>query len=164
FSLVETVEGAAELVAGRAEEKSLALMVDLDPGLPDQLLGDPARLRQILLNLMGNAVKFTEIGSVVLRLVSLGESDGEAQLRFEILDPGIGLTPDQRAKLFQPFVQADTSPSRKYGGTGLGLSICQRLCGMMGGSIGVESEAGQGSTFWFELPLAVSDPAPMRPL
>ena len=149
FSLVEAVEGVGELVASRADDKAIGLVVDVDPILADRRSGDPTRLRQILLNLTGNAIKFTSAGRVTLRVRAISPN----RLRFEVVDTGIGLTPDQQAKLFQPFVQADTSTSRKYGGTGLGLSICHRLSQMMGGTIGVASQAGAGSTFWFELPL-----------
>ena len=153
FSLVEVVEGVGELIAGRADDKAIDLVIDVDPGLADRRSGDPTRLRQILLNLAGNAIKFTDAGSVTVRV--RGDSrPGEAQrLRFDVIDTGIGLTPGQQARLFQPFAQADTSTSRRYGGTGLGLSICHRLCQMMNGSVGVDSQPGAGSTFWFELPL-----------
>jgi len=159
FSLLEVVEGAGELIAGRADEKGIGLTVDLDPVLPDRLIGDPTRIRQILLNLMGNAVKFTETGNVTLTVGAAGEAGDDAtlRLRFTISDSGIGLSEEQRARLFQPFMQADASTARRFGGTGLGLSICQRLCTMMGGAIGVDSTLGVGSSFWFELPLTAVD-------
>ncbi len=153
FSLVETVEGVGELLIPRAEDKGVELIVDLDPSIPDMLVGDPTRLRQVALNLAGNAVKFTEQGSVSLVVRAAGEpGDGAIRLRFEVRDTGIGLSPEQQAKLFQPFAQADSSTSRKFGGTGLGLSISLKLVEMMGGTIGVESELGKGSNFWFEIP------------
>ncbi|MBM3571487.1 MAG: response regulator [Alphaproteobacteria bacterium] len=158
FSPIDVVEGAGELVAARAEDKAIGMVIDLDPAMPNNLIGDPTWIRQILLNLMGNAVKFTDRGRTVLRVNAVGESDADRRrLRFEIIDTGIGLTAEQRGKLFQPFVQADSSTARKYGDTGLGLSICHRLTEMMGGTIGVEFEPGQGSTFWFELPLKLAD-------
>ncbi len=164
FSLLETVEGVGELLIPRAEDKGIELVVDLDPAIPDRLVGDPTRLRQVALNLAGNAVKFTEKGSVSL-VVRAGApaADGRIALRFEIVDTGIGLSPEQCSRLFQPFQQADSSTSRKFGGTGLGLSISLKLVEMMGGRIGVESELGKGSTFWFELPFAMVDGAPDRP-
>ncbi len=159
FSLGDVVDGCAELLAPRAEAKSLDLVVDIDPGLIDTRFGDPTRLRQILLNLGGNAVKFTEAESVTLHVAAAAPD----RLRFEVRDTGIGLTEKQRAKLFQAFVQADSSTSRKYGGTGLGLSICQRLSDLMGGAIGVDSAPGKGSTFWVELPLTAGEGAPPHP-
>jgi len=164
LSVADVVEEAAELVAGRAEEKGLEIAVDLDPTLPDRLVGDPTRLRQVLLNLIGNAIKFTETGgiSVIVRRDAPGLARTE-RLRFEVVDTGIGLTAEQQARLFQPFQQADGSTSRRYGGTGLGLTICRRLCLMMGGEVGVTSVPGQGSTFWFELPFPVAAAAPAAP-
>jgi len=163
FSLVDVVEGAGELVGSRAEDKEIRLVIDLAPTVPDRLQGDPTRLRQILLNLLGNAVKFTSEGEVLLRVTVVERSSGSARFRFEVVDTGVGLTEEQRGRLFQAFAQADTSTSRKYGGTGLGLSISQRLCRMMGGTIGAESRPGSGSTFWFELPLTVLDARPDAP-
>ncbi len=165
FSLLEVVEGVGELLSSRAEDHALELVVLCDPAIPDRLLGDPTRLRQVLLNLAGNAIKFTESGSVTVKAAPLADDDqGRLTLRFTVTDTGIGLTEEQRARLFQPFQQADTSTSRKFGGTGLGLSICRRLCELMGGRIGVESEAGQGSTFWLELPFAAEAGAAPLPL
>jgi signal transduction histidine kinase len=111
--------------------------------------GDPARLRQVLLNLVANAIKFTERGEVIVRVNVTEASEHGVRLLFEVLDTGIGLAPDALARLFQPFVQADGSITRKYGGTGLGLAISKQLIEMMGGRVGVDSEPGQGSRFWF---------------
>jgi signal transduction histidine kinase/HPt (histidine-containing phosphotransfer) domain-containing protein/ActR/RegA family two-component response regulator len=159
FSLRDAIEGVAELLAPRLRGKDVALHLDLDPAIPDSREGDEARLRQVLLNLAGNAVKFTETGHVAIAAKALAG----ARLRFEVRDSGIGLNEEQRARLFRPFEQADASTTRKYGGTGLGLSICRRLVDLMGGTIGCESEPGKGSTFWFEIDLPVLDAAPDRP-
>jgi len=162
FSLADVIDGVGELLAPRTDEKMLELVTYIDPVLADLRLGDPTRLRQVLLNLGGNAAKFTHDGSV--RISVQGMADTRDGLRFEIRDTGIGLKPDQMQRLFKPFEQADSSTARKYGGTGLGLSICQRLCELMGGRIGVDSTVGQGSLFWFELPLpAVDAPTMSRP-
>ncbi len=149
IDLADLVRGVAELLGQQAAEKTLELVAFVDPALPRRLIGDPTRLRQILVNLTGNAIKFTEHGSV--GVAARRARDGS--LRLEISDTGIGLTPAQQARLFQPFEQADTSTARKYGGTGLGLSICRRLVELMDGRIGVTSAPGAGSTFWFEIPL-----------
>jgi signal transduction histidine kinase/CheY-like chemotaxis protein/HPt (histidine-containing phosphotransfer) domain-containing protein len=160
FSLMDVVEGSFELLAAKAEDKGLELLVEIDPTLVDRRFGDPTRIRQILLNLGGNAIKFTDAGRICVRVVEAAAGP----LRFEVSDTGIGLTPEQQAKLFQAFVQADSSTSRRFGGTGLGLSICQRLAELMDGTIGVQSAAGQGSTFWFELPLSAEGDVPPAPV
>jgi signal transduction histidine kinase/CheY-like chemotaxis protein/HPt (histidine-containing phosphotransfer) domain-containing protein len=150
-SIGDVVEGASRLLAPKAREKAIEFLVAVDPAVAPLVRTDPTRLRQILLNLAGNAIKFTERGHVLMRVRPAGPD----RTRFEIEDTGIGLTPEQQAKLFQPFAQADSSTTRKYGGTGLGLSICRRLCELMQGDIGLHSREGQGSTFWFELPTPV---------
>ena len=150
FSLADVVENAGELIYPRAEEKGIELAVVVDPEAPESVSGDPTRIRQILINLIGNGVKFTEAGSVIVRV---GPAKA-GMVRFEVADTGIGLSRDQQGRLFKAFEQADVSTQRRYGGTGLGLSISRQLCGLMNGRIGVLSEPGKGSTFWFELPLA----------
>ncbi|HSH60737.1 MAG TPA: response regulator [Acidimicrobiales bacterium] len=149
LDLREAVEGVAELLACRAHDKGLELATLVEADLPRAIKGDPVRVRQVLLNLVGNAVKFTEKGEVVVR-VRLLEHRGEGVVvRFDVSDTGIGIPPDRKASLFDSFTQADSSTTRRYGGTGLGLAICKQLTELMGGEIGVESEAGKGSTFWF---------------
>jgi len=161
----DAVEAAVDIVAPRAREKGVELAWCAAPDLPALWIGDPVRLRQILINLLGNAVKFTAEGTVVTRISVVRPGAEGAFARFEVTDTGIGLTDEQMSRLFQPFSQADASTTRQFGGTGLGLSICHRLVGLMGGAIGVKSVAGQGSTFWFELPLAVcAAPEPPRPV
>ncbi|PTY07390.1 hypothetical protein DB347_08810 [Opitutaceae bacterium EW11] len=150
FSLTEVVHAALDLQAQPAASKHLELAFLVEGDVPTRLHGDPTRLRQILFNLLGNAVKFTENGEVFLH-VSLDRLSGEdCMLRFEVSDTGIGIPPSIQQALFQPFTQGDSSTSRKYGGTGLGLAICKRLVNMMDGEIGVRSESGKGSTFWFK--------------
>ncbi|MGH7142578.1 MAG: response regulator [Planctomycetota bacterium] len=164
FQLVATVEGVSELLAEAAYSRSVELSLLLHPTVPDQLTGDAARLRQVLLNLMGNAVKFTQNGAVEVEVTKLTETAEQARLRFEIRDTGIGIAKDQVGKLFQAFSQADNSTTRQFGGTGLGLAICKQLVELMGGTIGVESTLKKGSTFWFELTLQkVSAPPEPRP-
>jgi|GEM_PF-914954 len=153
FDLLEQVEGVADLIAPRAEAASLLFVIDLDDMMPATVIGDPTRLRQILLNLAGNAVKFTDTGSVVIRIRHVRTDSHQYRMRFEVVDTGIGMTPEQVAGLFKAFAQADSSTARRFGGTGLGLAISKQLVEMMGGEIGVESEPGYGSTFWLELPL-----------
>jgi signal transduction histidine kinase/DNA-binding response OmpR family regulator len=153
FDLQRVAEEAVELLAERAHAKNLELASCVEQGGPTDLRGDAGRIRQVLVNLLGNAVKFTEEGEVVLR-VSLAEEKGDvAVVRFEVKDSGIGMTPEQRSRLFQSFSQADASTTRRYGGTGLGLAISKQLVELMGGEIEVESQPGVGSTFRFSLPL-----------
>jgi signal transduction histidine kinase/response regulator of citrate/malate metabolism len=149
FDLTETLELALDLHAETASHKGLELVMDIDPSVPRFIFGDPTRLRQIVLNLLGNAIKFTHRGEVVVAVSRQSDADSRVELRVEIADTGIGIPPNVQAGLFQPFVQGDASTTRKYGGTGLGLAICKRLVELMGGQIGVMSEAGKGSTFWF---------------
>ncbi|TWA71561.1 PAS domain S-box-containing protein [Azospirillum brasilense] len=156
----ELVEGVAELLAPQAHQKALLLICDLDRKVPAAVRGDPGRLRQILFNLTGNAIKFTDAGRVVLRtrLEPSAAGSDRLRLRFSVEDTGIGISGAGQARLFQPFSQADSSTTRRFGGTGLGLAICARLVEMMGGRIGVDSAPGCGSTFWFTVDLAPGDP------
>ncbi|MGP0074740.1 MAG: response regulator, partial [Bryobacteraceae bacterium] len=149
FNLRDHLGQAMKILAGRAHEKGLELACFVPPELPDFVVGDPVRLRQVILNLVGNAIKFTEKGEVVLR-VELDEQDTDSMsLHFSVSDTGIGIPAEKQELIFEPFSQADTSTTRRYGGTGLGLSICSRLIGMMNGRIWLESEMGQGATFHF---------------
>jgi PAS domain S-box-containing protein len=153
FSLDQVLQHVADLSIHKAEDKGLALRFNTAPDVPDSLVGDPLRLQQVLMNLVSNALKFTERGEVVVS-VQLGENGGvDLRLRFEVRDTGIGMAEDAQQRLFSPFTQADTSTTRRYGGTGLGLSICRRLVGMMGGEISVVSKPGHGSRFAFEVPV-----------
>jgi signal transduction histidine kinase len=149
FSPAEVLNEVLKLVSGRARGKGLTLSAAVSDVAQGVLRGDPARLRQVLLNLVANAIKFTERGEVVVRVNGTEAFEHGAELLFEVLDTGIGLTPDAQARLFQPFVQADGSITRKYGGTGLGLAISKQLIEMMGGRVGVDSEPDKGSRFWF---------------
>jgi len=149
FSLKDCVGECLKTVASRAHEKGLELSADIHPDLPDAIICDPGRLRQILLNLVGNAIKFTDIGDVVVYVSADARTEQEATLHFRVVDTGIGIAPDKQQVIFEAFRQADSSSTRKYGGTGLGLSICSQLVELMGGRIWVESEEGQGSTFHF---------------
>jgi two-component system sensor histidine kinase/response regulator len=154
FALDDAVEEAVELIVQQARRKGLEMTVAIDPEVPRLLRGDPGRLRQILLNLLGNAIKFTEHGQVDLMVTKISENPREAMLRFEVHDTGIGIAPEKQALLFQPFTQLDASTTRHYGGTGLGLSIVRELVEAMHGTIAVTSRLGEGSTFWFKITLA----------
>lgn len=156
FNLRQTVESVVELLAERARDKGIQLVWSVAPEVPASLRGDPHRLRQVLLNLVSNAIKFTEEGEVAVEVSGLGTSGEESELRCVVRDSGIGLSEESRAKLFQPFVQGDSSTTRKFGGTGLGLAICRKLVELMGGSIGVNSTEGKGSNFWFNVRMDAS--------
>ena len=151
FDLQTLLEESLELVGASAKQKSLSLSLEVADGVPISAIGDSGRLRQILLNLLSNAVKFTERGSVLLSVTRSALQERVMTLRFAVRDTGIGLTPEQQAGLFQAFTQADVSTTRRFGGTGLGLSIVKRLVELMGGTIGVFSQIGEGTTFWFNI-------------
>lgn len=153
FNLRELMDGVIQLMERAAQTRGLRLGLQIDPGVRLPVRGDPVRLRQVLSNLISNAVKFTERGSVAVQVRRIGETAGQHQLRFEVRDTGIGISAEGRSRLFQAFSQADASTTRLYGGTGLGLAISRRIVELMDGRIGVESEPGAGSTFWFEIPL-----------
>ena len=160
FELFDNIETCVELLSANAQSKGLALVCGIDTDLPKKVLGDGARLRQILVNLISNAIKFTSSGGQVIVKANMIKEEGlEILVRFEVIDSGIGLSSEQSEKLFQPFVQADGSTTRKFGGTGLGLSICKQLSELMNGRIGVDSVLGAGSTFWFELPFGIAGKA-----
>lgn len=149
FKLDHVLDNLANLVAEKASAKGLELIFDIDPQVPNDLIGDPLRLGQILINYVNNAVKFTEHGEIKVVVRMEEETNQDIIIHFSVQDTGIGLTEEQKTRLFQSFQQADTSTTRKYGGTGLGLSISKRLAELMGGGVGVESEPGRGSIFWF---------------
>jgi signal transduction histidine kinase/DNA-binding response OmpR family regulator/HPt (histidine-containing phosphotransfer) domain-containing protein len=156
FNLPSLVENAVELLAPRAHRKKLELGIYIHTAARLDLRGDPTRVRQILQNLVGNAIKFTDRGSIEIDVRVHRNEDGSIKLRIAVTDTGIGVSPEARHRLFQKFVQADSSITRRYGGTGLGLAICRQLVELIGGEIGVESELGRGSTFWFTLPMQIA--------
>jgi len=151
FDVREVVMNAVAVVMPRAQAKRLALTWSVDEKIPATIAGDPSRLRQILLNLIGNAVKFTEQGEVTVEVTPAGVMNGEVGLHFAVRDTGIGIPEEVQKNLFQSFTQADTSTTRRFGGTGLGLAISRKLVELMKGTIGVQSVPGKGATFWFDL-------------
>lgn len=155
FHLPGLLDDLTTVMAVKAQDKGLDLFVAADPDVPEHLMGDPNRIRQILTNLVGNAIKFTECGEVSVLVSVDAKNDREAVLRFGVRDTGIGIPEEKKSLLFESFTQADPSTSRKYGGTGLGLAISRRLVELMGGQIGFASEEGKGSLFWFTVPLSV---------
>jgi signal transduction histidine kinase/CheY-like chemotaxis protein len=158
FSMMEVLESSAETIKMNALKKRLDLITYVDPRIPQFVIGDPVRIRQILINLGGNAIKFTEKGCVTIRAdLQESENENEINIHFRVIDQGIGISDEGQQKLFKAFSQAETSTTRKYGGTGLGLSICQRLTEMMHGKIGVNSEEGKGSEFYFTISFKKSD-------
>ena len=159
FRLGDVIDQFASLVGLRAEENGLELLLDISPELPTDLVGDPSRLGQVLLNLGNNAVKFTQRGEVRVTVKELAREGSEVLLGFEVRDTGIGIDEAQRARLFQPFSQADASTNRRFGGTGLGLAICRHLVDMLGGVIGVDSTPGQGSCFHFSARFGLQPPS-----
>jgi PAS domain S-box-containing protein len=163
FDLRETVESSVEMLAERAHKKNIELACWIEPDVSTRLRGDPIRLRQILANLVSNAVKFTEKGEVLVHVTRLEEDARHVVAHFEVKDTGIGITPQAMARIFQEFTQADGSTTRKYGGTGLGLTISKQLVTLMQGEIGVESTPGQGSTFWFKVPFERQPSAEANP-
>jgi signal transduction histidine kinase/DNA-binding response OmpR family regulator/HPt (histidine-containing phosphotransfer) domain-containing protein len=163
FSLVDVADNVINVLSMKADEKALELLLDMPLQLPTALVGDPLRLSQVLLNLGSNAVKFTDTGDVVVSVQVLEQDGVSARLRFQVRDTGIGMSEEQQQRLFQPFTQADTSTSRRYGGTGLGLAISQHLLHLMGGELQVDSTPGQGSNFHFDLSFALQDGAEAQP-
>jgi len=153
FSLRECIHGPVNLLAPRALQRKIALCCDIAPGVPDCLIGDPLRLQQVLLNLMGNALKFTQQGAVGLEVYAEPPDNGDVLLKFEVKDTGIGIPPEKQETIFEAFTQADGSVARRYGGTGLGLTISARLVSLMGGRIRVESTPGIGELLLFHGPL-----------
>lgn len=151
FNLSTCIQEVIELLAPQAHDKGLEIAALIPANVPIYIQGDASRLRQVIMNLMGNGIKFTSQGEVIIQLELISETDDTATIQFAIIDTGIGITTEDKNNLFQPFTQVDASITRKYGGTGLGLAICQQLVTLMGGKIGLNSEIGKGSKFWFNL-------------
>jgi PAS domain S-box-containing protein len=156
FSLGELIESVNLSISSALTRKNLKLVIDVQEGLPDWYSGDAKKVRQVLLNLLNNAVKFTESGDIKISVEEQARTGDWYSLRFSVVDTGIGISDETLPRLFEPFVQADGSITRRYGGTGLGLSICRKLVTLMSGEIGVESKIGSGSKFWFMIPLEAS--------
>jgi signal transduction histidine kinase len=154
FDLRQTVEEIRIISGGRVKEKGLALKINVDPDLPENVVGDVVRVRQVLINLLGNAVKFTAEGTVELAIDQISRNGKDLRLKFSVRDTGVGIAEDAQAKVFEHFTQADSSTTRSFGGTGLGLAICKRLIELHGGAIEVDSQIGKGSRFVVTLPIA----------
>ena len=163
FTIDQLIDPVRDMLAERLSERSLTLSINIDPAIPRQLFGDPLRLRQVLINYCNNAIKFTEHGRIIIDLHAENLGRETFMLRVSVSDTGIGMSEEQRGRLFQSFTQADNTISRRFGGTGLGLAICKRLTELMGGEVGVESELGRGSTFWFTARLGWISEADQRP-
>jgi signal transduction histidine kinase len=161
FDFQATVDSTVASLVSRAREKGLDLTLRIAPETPRELIGDPVRIRQILVNLLGNALKFTAQGHIDVTVMCARQTEREVGVRVSVEDTGIGIPEDKLQHIFEQFTQADGSTSRRYGGTGLGLAISRKLVELMEGKMGVSSRLGQGSTFWFELTLSV--PAPVGP-
>jgi signal transduction histidine kinase len=151
--LSELLESACLSLSSVVAKKNVNVVVNVQEGLPDSYMGDEKKVRQVLLNLLNNAAKFTESGDIKISVEEQARTANWYSLRFTVVDSGIGIDEQTLPRLFEPFVQADGSITRRYGGTGLGLSICRKLVAVMSGEIGVESKVGCGSTFWFMIPL-----------
>jgi CheY-like chemotaxis protein len=164
FHVADNVEEIAALMAGTAGNKGLEIITRIDPALPHEVMGDPGRLRQILLNLVGNAIKFTHEGEVEVSLSVESSDEQQVSVRFEVRDTGIGLSDEAQTQIFKAFTQADSATTRKFGGSGLGLSIARQLVHLMGGEIGVNSQTGQGATFWFTARMAVAPHTSRAPI
>jgi len=163
FDLRVTVESIIDIFAAKADEKGLEFSCFIDPEVPSLLRGDPGRLRQVLINLVNNAMKFTKNGEIAISVIMDKETDSHATLRFNVRDTGIGIPADRKNRLFQSFSQVDASTTRKYGGSGLGLAISKQISGLMGGQIGVKSEEGKGSTFWITAALEKQPSSQQKP-
>jgi CheY-like chemotaxis protein/anti-sigma regulatory factor (Ser/Thr protein kinase) len=153
FDLRSTLENIVEMYSVRAKDKDLKIACKLDPHISATLSGDPGRIRQVVINLVGNALKFTPSGTIVIEATLESESNSSIMVRIRVQDSGIGIPVSRLESIFDPFTQADSTTTRYYGGTGLGLTICKKLSELMGGTIGVESQEGKGSTFWFTIKL-----------
>ncbi len=163
FDFQMLIEDVTDLMAVKAHEKKIELLLHLVPNMPRAVIGDPGRLKQILFNLIGNAIKFTDSGHVIIHAEGVSKQEGKVQYRVRVVDTGLGIPADKLEYIFNKFTQADGSTTRKFGGTGLGLAICKQLTQMMGGDIGVESMLGAGSTFWFTIEFAQDAKAETNP-
>jgi signal transduction histidine kinase/ActR/RegA family two-component response regulator len=158
FEFAKMSDSVIGIMQSRASENGLTLATDVPSDMPKVLKGDPTRMGQILFNLVGNAIKFTQEGGITIRATHRPIAEGRVEIRFEVTDTGMGIPADRHKEIFNKFAQADTTTTRKFGGTGLGLAICKQLVEMMDGAIGVKSAPGQGSTFWFTVPCEIGDP------